>query len=403
MTGRAKRTVRSIEALEKMGVQVVSTRGEDGRMHSRLVMSCHSCDRTLEFSNSKTIAPDHLAHMASDKGWTFGKRGGTCDHCRSKTKAADVPNLRYVPETTYGAQPAGVDLSGAISMASALARASAEFRRRYSPMIPTPLPGYVVERAEMLMDAPPEPLPQHRCIIHPGFPKTLGEATAEWDAMVASRPAGEVVQTDLEFPRGLTKTTPEEARAFGHKAMADAFFSKPRWGRSNDPAFHAEIRPLIEQGQTDADIAAAVGCTHDMIRQARLAMGLPNYRTIRDQRKGKTDMGEVRAMTTPPQAATAPIIPSIRETVAISEKLDAHFNEAAGCYNPPCTDQKIGEALSLPAAKVAAVRAGLGLVIKGNPELHAIREELGAVEKMVAELRQRLERAERKAAEGNIR
>lgn len=194
---------------------------------------------------------------------------------------------------------------------------------------------------------------------------------------------------------------PGDAGRFRHWSPPAAARPVRRHAHSpSNPEFQAELRPYLDAGWTDREAAEVVGCSHAAVWEARKAMGLPSSREISaNLRKGNPDMGEVKPMT-PPQPTT---VPTIRETVLISEKLDTFFDIPAGRYKAPWTDQKIGEALNLPAAKVAAVRAGLEMHLRGDPELQALREELGAVEKMLAELRQRLERAERKAGEGNIR
>lgn len=310
--------------------------------------------------------------MVRSKGWTWDRHGGTCDRCQGKAKTADVIQLRYTPETTYGV-------------------------------------------------APP-PTPQHRCIIPPGYPKTLGQMKADGDwERLADRLDTSAETIDIVPPHGTTKLA--EVMAIPDKAERDAAFwrsvrdgtipnpylaaeaGKPaprrHYGRYTDPAFHEEIRPFVDDGYTDRAIAELAGCSHDTIRLARITMGKPTAREISRQRKGN-DMGEVTPMKTT-QPETASMQPTIKETISISEKLDAFFDTAAGRYKSPWTDQKIGEALNLPAAKVAAVRVGLDMHLRGDPELAAIREELAAVEKLVADLRQRLDRAERKAGEGNIR
>jgi len=79
-----------------------------------------------------------------------------------------------------------------------------------------------------------------------------------------------------------------------------------------------------------------------------------------------------------------------REVIRIADKLDEVFAE--GRFKPGWTDRRIGEELDIPAATVAKTREELGLVLKENPEITALRADIADAREIIDDLSARLER-----------
>lgn len=85
----------------------------------------------------------------------------------------------------------------------------------------------------------------------------------------------------------------------------------------------------------------------------------------------------------PPAIATVneeqPREPTSKQRLAIRTKLDACFDDDAGCYLDGQSDQKIGEELKLPWSWVAKVREAAYGPIRMDAEVLALRGEIASV------------------------
>lgn len=81
----------------------------------------------------------------------------------------------------------------------------------------------------------------------------------------------------------------------------------------------------------------------------------------------------------PATAADVPREPTPKQRLAIRTKLDACFDDDAGCYLDGYSDQKIGEELNLPWSWVAKVREAAYGPIRVDAEVLALRAEIAAL------------------------
>lgn len=204
---------------------------------------------------------------------------------------------------------------------------------------------------------------------------------------------------DVTFPHsGMFKRLPDGGRrpvsVVGKGgAWRDHLHSK------HNPTFRAMAIAAIERGLSNVAAAIEIGCSDNAIRAVRLDAGLPQAIEIMKS-KGQS-------MTTPasPQPVAAPPAVTVlpREMVPIIEKIDAFYDVAGKRWRAPWSDQKIGEALSLPAAKVAYVRRDLYGELAADPELAAIRADVDSLREMLGAVELRLRAAEKASSGGNIR
>jgi hypothetical protein len=72
--------------------------------------------------------------------------------------------------------------------------------------------------------------------------------------------------------------------------------------------------------------------------------------------------------------------------------LDKYFDDKEGCYLPneagnPLSDQEIGEAAGVPWGEVTKIREAAYGRIMVDPAIAALRNQMAALEKQVAEMR----------------
>jgi hypothetical protein len=87
----------------------------------------------------------------------------------------------------------------------------------------------------------------------------------------------------------------------------------------------------------------------------------------------------IRIMPETPKPAPAPPAarePTPKQRLAIRAKLDATFDDDAGCYLDGASDQKIGEELNIPWSWVARIREAAYGPIRVDPEVAALRAEI---------------------------
>lgn len=77
-----------------------------------------------------------------------------------------------------------------------------------------------------------------------------------------------------------------------------------------------------------------------------------------------------------PTQQTSAREPTQQERLRIRNKLDAQFDDAAGCYLDGWSDQRVGEELNIPWAIVTRIREAAYGPIRVDPELAALRAEL---------------------------
>jgi hypothetical protein len=99
--------------------------------------------------------------------------------------------------------------------------------------------------------------------------------------------------------------------------------------------------------------------------------------------RGGESPGE-KVIRMPEAQEPAPMPPATREPtpkqrLAIRAKLDANFDDDAGCYLDGQSDQKIGEELNIPWSWVARIREAAYGPIRVDPEVAALRAELAGL------------------------
>ncbi len=87
---------------------------------------------------------------------------------------------------------------------------------------------------------------------------------------------------------------------------------------------------------------------------------------------------------TKPPAAAVPRPATLAEKQKIRAMLDANFDDAAGCYLDGYSDQRIGKELNIPWSLVTTLRETAYGPIRVDPEVQAIKDEIGKVEDRIA-------------------
>lgn len=104
-------------------------------------------------------------------------------------------------------------------------------------------------------------------------------------------------------------------------------------------------------------------------------------------------------------AGALPRDPTSAERVKIRGLLDKHFDDASGCYLDGYSDQRVGAEVGVPWAIVAKMREAAYGPIRVDPELQALRADIGrfkaeaeAMTGKARDLEARLAALEKKAA-----
>lgn len=116
----------------------------------------------------------------------------------------------------------------------------------------------------------------------------------------------------------------------------------------------------------------------------------------RDQKAGGKGRDEDRSQDQGAARADMPAGPNVAQLKRIADHLRGCFDAQGGHYLDNATDQTVADALNVPWSWVRSAREVMGLVIRIDPEVKALRAELAALAEMITNLHGRLEAIERK-------
>jgi hypothetical protein len=365
-----KNTKRDDE-IARMGFENRAVKTDDGKLVPHQILTCCICGTTKHYRSDKMYAADYLRRAATKAGWSWHKGKPVCGDVAKHKVASPRWTASLDPATRHG---------GHVTLAQ------------------TPEPWGVPPLADQFMPVGSTPAM---------LPSTPTEAQieafvrADHPHPIGFYPKPEAVQVDVA---GSWKPIPGGGkRPISIAGHGGAWRGHPH--SRHNPEFRAKAIAAIERGLSNVDAAIEIGCSDNVIRAVRLAEGYPQADVIRaNKSKGQTVTTTPTTSPTPtlPQSPT-PVSVSPREMVSIIEKIDAFYDIGGKRWRAPWNDQKIGEALSLPAAKVAYVRKDLHGDLAADPELVAIRAEVDSLREMLGTLELRLRAAEKASSGGNIR
>lgn len=175
-----------------------------------------------------------------------------------------------------------------------------------------------------------------------------------------------------------------EGKAITYRRVTCAFCGRSLEVRHADGAPAGAVRRTFEaKGWAGfGRQLACPACAFDRQKPAR---------TRKDRETIMTTSGSApaREASVPAHALEQARPATAREIVRLDEKFDSVFVDSR--YLAGWSDRRVGDELNIPAATVARVREDLGLTLREDPAITALRSDIEQIELMVAELRQRLE------------
>jgi len=168
---------------------------------------------------------------------------------------------------------------------------------------------------------------------------------------------------------------------------------------SNGIAYSFLIRcpcGVVGYGGNHHDLRLPPDAVHQIFRKLGWIVGTRRARSNRcpECQLHPESSKERQAMSV---SSTVTGIPTISQTVAVASVLDHYFDAKAGRFTDGWNDERVSAETKVPRALVIKIREeGPWGELKGDPELEAIKADVGAVSTMLRDIEARLQAMERR-------